>query len=497
MKSTAIIYIRVSTTEQAEFGYSLKAQKEICLDYALRNKYQGLKLFIEKGESAKTANRTELKNMLSYLKSNKNRIDALIIYKMDRLSRNIYDTLTIRLMLKKLDIDLKSVTEPFDDSPFGTFTATLFSSIAQLDNDIRSERTIMGMKQALKEGRWLWNAPYGYKYKYVNQKSYLVPSGDAETVKNIFKDFLNGKKQYEICDDLKKSGVNITRQHLNNILRNPLYIGKLKTRLFDVPIDGIHEHIIDDITFYRTQNKLSPNKNHYNIKYKDEFPLKSFLRCPECNRHLAGSYSKGRHKRYSYYHCVTKGCQFKPVRTVIAEGLFIEYLNSFSIRKDVIDDVFEKIRFSLRGSEKESINILKNIKKEITLLNIKKSKIEELVIDGTFSKDTYHKKMNEVEAKIINKKIQLSEFEKDKIDIDEVIESGKEFLLDLPSLWINMSIDKKRKLQEYLFPKEIYLENGKFRTTKISTILRVIEDKNYRQSIMAGEAGSNHKIFTK
>ena len=168
MNSTAIIYIRVSTSEQAEFGYSLKAQEEICRDYAKRNKYEILKVFIEKGESAKTANRTGLNNMLGYVKSNKNKIDALIIYKMDRLSRDIYDSLTIRLTLKTLDIDLKSVTEPFDDSPFGTFTATLFSSIAQLDNDIRSERTIMGMRQAIKEGRWLWNAPYGYKYKYTD-----------------------------------------------------------------------------------------------------------------------------------------------------------------------------------------------------------------------------------------------------------------------------------------------------------------------------------------
>ena len=495
MNSTAIIYIRVSTSEQAEFGYSLKAQQEICRDYAIRNKYGVLKVFIEKGESAKTTDRTELKKMLSFIKSNKNKIDALIIYKMDRLSRDIYDSLTIRLTLKKLDIDLKSVTEPFDDSPFGTFTATLFSSIAQLDNDIRSERTIMGMRQAIKEGRWLWNAPYGYKYKYTNQKSYLVPSDDADTLKKIFKDFVSGKKQYEICEELEKLGINISRQHLNNILRNTLYIGKLKTKLFDELIDGIHEHLIDDITFYRAQNILSPNKSHYNIKYTDEFPLKRFLKCPECNKHLAGSYSKGRHKRYAYYHCVTKGCLFKPVRSEFADELFTQYLNSFSIKEDVINDVFEKIRVSLNDNEKDSKNTLKNIKKEIILLDSKKTKIEELVIDGTFSKDTYHKKLNEVETEIINKKIQLNDYEEDKIDIDDVIGSGKKFLLDMPNLWINMSIDKKRKLQDSLFPKEIYLENNEFRTTQISSVLRVIEDKNYAQSILAGEEGFEPQLM--
>jgi len=74
----AIIYVRVSTTEQAELGYSLKAQEEICLDYAKRNKYEVLKVFIEKGESAKTLNRTQLNNMLEYIRLNKNKIDALI-----------------------------------------------------------------------------------------------------------------------------------------------------------------------------------------------------------------------------------------------------------------------------------------------------------------------------------------------------------------------------------------------------------------------------------
>ena len=77
----AIIYIRVSTTEQAENGYSLKTQKEICQDHADRNNYKVLRIFKEEGESAKTSNRTELQKMLVYIKDNRNKIDALIIHK--------------------------------------------------------------------------------------------------------------------------------------------------------------------------------------------------------------------------------------------------------------------------------------------------------------------------------------------------------------------------------------------------------------------------------
>ena len=104
-------------------------------------------------------------------------------------------------------------------------------------------------------------------------------------------------------------------------------------------------------------------------------------------------------------------------------------------------------------------------------------------------KDIYNKKISEVETEIINKKIKLNDFEDSRLDVDDIIDRGKEFLLDLPNLWVNCSIDKKRKLQDYLFPKEIYLENNEFRTTQMSSVLRVIEDKNYSQSILAGEGG--------
>ncbi len=119
----------------------------------------------------------------------------------------------------------------------------------------------------------------------------------------------------------------------------------------------------------------------------------------------------------------------------------------------------------------------------------KKARIEELVIDVTFSKDTYHKKLDEVESEIMNKKIKLSDFEEDKLDIDDAIDSGKKFLLNMPNLWVNMSTNKKRKLQDYLFPERQYLENNEFRTTQMSSVLKAIEDKDYAQSIVAVFSG--------
>ena len=214
----------------------------------------------------------------------------------------------------------------------------------------------------------------------------------------------------------------------------PLYIGKLKTKFFDDLIDGLHEAIIDETVFYKAQNILNSKINKtYNIKYKNEFPLKRFLKCPLCNKNLTASYSKGRIRKYPYYHCTTKGCNFKPIRKEIAEKLFIVYLKSFKVKEYIINEIFNKVKYYLDERQKDNKNIIANLKKEITLLENKKSRIEELVIDGTFSKETFNKKINEVETEILTKKILIDDQENNLFNIDELIDFTKKFLLNLSS----------------------------------------------------------------
>lgn len=496
----AIIYSRVSTSEQAEKGYSLQSQQEICHDYSKRHGYNVLKSFVERGESAKTVDRPVLKEMLEYARINKNKIDCLIVYKIDRLSRNSLDCFSLRYKLDKYGIDLKSVTEPFDDSAVGTFTADLFSIIAQLDNNIRAERAVIGMKQALKEGRWIWPAPFGYIKEGTGRQSIIKTSSYAPVVKRIFKEFVSGKKQYEISGDLAKDKINITKQHLNSILRNYIYIGKIKTSFFDEIIKGKFEPIIDEITFYRAQEILNPSKkNTYNIKYKDLFCLKKFLKCPNCDRYLTASFSKGRHKRYPYYHCTTKGCTYKPIRTDYAEYLFLEYLKSYEMDKEFICKLFDSAKEFLAGKQQDNKNLVAYIKKEITQLQDRKSKIEDFVLDGTFTRETYLKKSGEMEKEIISKKIQLNDYENQLIDVEGLMEYGKRFFLNISKFWHDLEGGQKRCLQEMLFPEGAYLENNKFRTALKSTILCSIDDKKELvfkgASTLAGERGFEPLLY--
>ena len=123
----AIIYCRVSTQEQAETGFSLEAQEETCSNYAKNKGYAVLKTFVERGESAKTLNRTELKNLIQYAKINHEKIDTLIIYKIDRLSRNQRDTANFLYDFRYIfNIRIESVTENIDDSPVGQYLLQQF-----------------------------------------------------------------------------------------------------------------------------------------------------------------------------------------------------------------------------------------------------------------------------------------------------------------------------------------------------------------------------------
>ncbi len=101
IKKKAVIYCRVSTKEQVEEGNSLVTQERLCKEYALKHGFDVAHIFIEQGESAKTADRTELQKLLKYCTDRKNQIQAVIAYKIDRVSRNMDDYSQIRLVLKK------------------------------------------------------------------------------------------------------------------------------------------------------------------------------------------------------------------------------------------------------------------------------------------------------------------------------------------------------------------------------------------------------------
>ena len=189
----AVIYIRVSTKEQTE-NLSLPTQLRACESTAAAKGFEVLERFKEEGESAKTADRTELQRLLKYCRTNKGKVHFVVVFNLTRFARDKYDHFALRSHLKSLGISLRSATEPIDDTSTGKLMEGVLAAFAQFDNDVRSDRTRAGMRAALELGRWTFLAPIGYINVPRSFGKSLMPDPErAPIVRRMFRDFATGR----------------------------------------------------------------------------------------------------------------------------------------------------------------------------------------------------------------------------------------------------------------------------------------------------------------
>ncbi len=481
-----IIYYRVSTKTQAEHGYSLDNQRDYCIEKAKHKNIDIIKEFYDAGASAKTINRIGLQNMLSFCTKNKKNIDYLIIYKIDRLSRNTEDYIAIKQILITLSIKLISVTEDINDTPSGKFLANLMASVAQLDNDNKSQRVTDGMKKALEAGKWPHEAPIGYinKQSIIGSKSIELDKKKHRYVKEIFEKYSTGNyTEEEIRQIVNKKGFKtkygkkVSFQLIHKILINKFYMGVMMS--YGGEYQGIHKPIISEDIFYKCQKLLRTKDKNYKITNED-FPLRNFVICGECNRPLTASYSTGKlGKKYPYYRCYNKKCLAKKslAKKKVEEDFFNylkeitpdkKYLEAFKI---ILKDVWE--------------NRYKEINKESELLKIKindleenKSRLIELVKDNVLDSEDFKKEYNKVKEDLYDKVSTLNEIKVEEFNINDVIDYCFNFISDIPKHWERLNYDKKLKLQGLIFTKNpVYTYPG-FETQGLSLIFQ--QKKTYQ-----------------
>ena len=164
MDKRAIIYIRVSDTSQIE-NSSLGVQEKSCRAYAKQKGYRIAEpIFRDEGFSAKHVNtRPGMRQLLQYCCSKKNNISYVIVYKMDRWSRNTEEGLAAGVTLAKYGVELVSSTENIEKTPSGRLIRTILLGLGQFDNEIKGERIHDNMMALFRKGVWCWACPVGYK----------------------------------------------------------------------------------------------------------------------------------------------------------------------------------------------------------------------------------------------------------------------------------------------------------------------------------------------
>ena len=292
----AVIYCRVSTKDQVD-NFSLATQEKSCRDYCARNNFDVDKVFVEEGESAKTVNRRQFQNMLTYCRENKGKISCVVVYAVSRFARSSYDHLATRAFLLGVGVSLRSVTEQFDGSPQGKLMESILASFAQFDNDQKSDRTKAGLKEAYQAGKWTFRPPLGYLNSSgaPNSPSLIKDPVRGSLVKQAFEIYATGlhstQKVLEIVTaaGLKtRHGKPVPKQTFVKTLRNPVYAGWLHVESFGDRQRGDFEPLVNQELFDRVQAVLSGKSVSVTpyLRNHPDFPLRHFVKCGCCGRPL-------------------------------------------------------------------------------------------------------------------------------------------------------------------------------------------------------------------
>lgn len=308
-----LLYARVSTDKQAEKELSIPAQLQAMREYARQRSWTVIEEFVEPGASAKTADRPILQGLLSKIRSPDVNVDVVLVHKIDRLARNVYDHATIKALLLQHHVRLASVVENVDDSVSGQLVENIMASIAQFYSANLADEVRKGMKQKVLKGGWPHMAPRGYltiKGDTDEGASRIEPHPkEGPLMLQAFEHYATGWFSLKaVAGRLAKEGVTaktggpIPAAHIHRLLSNPFYIGRLRWKDLDVP--GNHEALVSPELFDRVQRVLKRRFKNPGAKGPvTGFLLRGLAICASCRGHMTG----GVHKtRWRYYQCARR-----------------------------------------------------------------------------------------------------------------------------------------------------------------------------------------------
>lgn len=452
MKKVAI-YIRVSTQEQANEGYSISAQEEKLLAYCKVKNWSVYDIYIDGGFSGGTLDRPSLVKMIREL----DKIDVVLVYKLDRLSRSQKDTLyLIEEKFLENNVDFVSLSESFDTTtPFGKAIIGILSVFAQLERETIKERTKLGKEKRAKEGYWRGggNVPIGYDF--IDDRL-IVNDYEAMQVKEVFRLYKEGNSFQQIANTLNSKGYKTNKgaswsgTQVSRVLRNRTYVGYIEYN--DQFYRGIQEAIIDEDLFNEIQDKLDSKSKVK--KSKSKYLLGGMLWCGYCGARLKSSWSStGKNKPKLYYYvCYSRSgrpthmvkdpsCKSKFWRMEDLEDKVVSQLLKLPLRSEKIKAKYEQEK--KYNYQNEDVNLLHNkvreINKQINLLL-----------------DLYQE--GKIPAKVISKRIESLYNDKEKIeanlssmeaaDKNNEIEIPLEEILSLlnnfPLIWSEATFDERR-----------------------------------------------------
>ncbi len=461
MKS-AVLYIRVSTEEQAKHGFSVDTQTNTCLEFAQKEGYIVRKIFIEEGLSAKDLNRPEAQKLLKFCDTPQNNVSAIIVWRLDRLSRfNVDYHGTIRPILMNRNIKLLSATEFNSDTIEGEYMRNMMMCNAEYELSLIRFRTKENMKTIARGGRRPAKAPIGYLNvgKKDEPKKIIVDEETAPYIKRAFELYSTGMYSFETLGDYlylegfkhPKTGEKYPARKFEWLLHNPFYIGRFTWggELYE----GSHTPIISKELFYRVQAMFETVDR--TKKHDIQFAYTGLIKCadPDCNCYYTAQFKRGKNKKghYVYYSCSNSKHVHKKLkyyREEYFDNTFANILETIHIEKEHI----ERLRFLASDYLKEFSEYEKkttaDIRKQIDVLSkrIKNSYIDKLEgrLPASMSEEEFnsmHREWQEEKDRLLMK---LEEGNISTKFIYNRIDRILKFSENLPELFLKGTAEEKK-----------------------------------------------------
>lgn len=446
----AAIYVRVSTMEQAEEGYSLDEQIEKLSKYCEIKGWYIYKIYKDGGFSGANTDRPGLSDMIKDAKQQN--FDTVLVYKLDRLSRSQKDTLyLIEDILGKNNIAFVSLNENFDTSTaFGKAMIGILAVFAQLEREQIRDRLLMGKVGRARSGKAMaWGIPpFGYILPESNREKYEIVPVQAEIVKKIYNDYLAGKLVSKICEELNASGhigkgKPWVHANMKRTLTNPVYAGYISYR--GEVFEANHEPIVSKKTFDLVQEQIeirqerAYQKNNNPRPFQAKYLLSGLMKCGVCGARfeIVQYKPKADGSRIRYYKCVTQSSKthalsmWKNPDGCTSPKYYVNDLEHKLLTElEKLKDDPRLVKSYSNESNKIDVNALD---KRLNTLNNQLKKLVTLFIDNDYPKDVIESKKKEIidEKKLILEKKNYAE--KDKPEV-----SSSEALYELDQIKVSM-----------------------------------------------------------
>jgi len=376
MTKTAVIYLRVSTERQARKGggaegYSIPAQREACQRKAEALGAEVLNEYLDAGESARSADRPSLNQMLADLATPIGAADYVIVHKLDRLARNRGDDVAINMAIRESGAQLISCTENIDDTPSGALMHSIMAGIAEFYSKNLAVEVKKGLRQKARTGGTPGRTPPGYlnTRHVVDGQEIRTVEIDPERAPHIewmFKAYATGEYTIsELQKDMEARGCRsrqtpkqparpYSRSQIHRYLSSPYYVGVV--RYGGVEYEGNHPPLIDLDTYRQVQTMLATNRTAGDRSQHHKHYLKGSLFCGHCGAKMALTHSRGRNDVYSYFYCLGRNknrtdCQQGFVAVSRAEQAVEDHYRRYQMDPTVIGGMRDALTSHIEVSQ--------------------------------------------------------------------------------------------------------------------------------------------------